>query len=458
MKSCDGENGIIRDDHCEHSDAWTWITSRIQTLDATGGIKPFPAYDFLENLVAELSVNRITIVAKSRQMLATWTVCAWILYCAIYNDPGIYLLLSKGARDTSELVKRLKLMVACLPETERDMLAIKASCIEVTNGSRILALPATEDAVRMHSPAAVFWDEMAFTAHSEAIWASVKPAIDSGGGFVGVSTPNGTDNIFYQLFTDEENGFCRIRVHWTEHPERDESWKADARKGLSEARWRQEYEVDFNVLADRVYDEFDAELHVLKREFTWQRSAGRTYRAIDFGYRHPYVIWVHQSADGRLTVFDEWEGHDATIEELAEAVARIDARHGVNEDDVHMTACDPAGASVTDTGLSAVDRLRNRGMKLVWRTSEVMTGIELVKTLLLDASGRTGIHFSPAVKRTLHHLQHYRWHDGSGKPSKDEGHDHAMDALRYLVVNLVNNPAPAWSEAKVAGVKWRGWR
>ncbi|MFH0765403.1 MAG: terminase family protein [Calditrichota bacterium] len=434
--------------------AWDWIRANVKTLDAVGGVKPFPDFACAQGLVEAIENHRILILAKSRQMLATWTVGAWIIQRAFTEAPGVYLLLSKGARDTGELIKRLKVMLRHLPEEYVDQAKIRKGEVVFPNDSRALALPATEDAVRMHSPAAIFWDEMAFTPHSEAIWAAVKPAVEAGGRFIGVSTPNGADNIFYQLYTDPGNGFGKRRLHWREYPGRDEEWAQQARRGLSEARWRQEYEIDFNVLTDRVYDEFDPELHLLPQPFVWSSRAGRTYRGIDFGYRHPYVIWAQLYPDGALTIFDEWEGKDDTVDEMAEAIAAIDLKHGINESNITWSACDPAGAAATDAGLSAVERLQARGIKLVWRSSEILTGVEWVKSLLKDAAGRVRLRLAPQVKHTIEHLRHYRWEPGSDHPSKDDGHDHAMDALRYLIINLFGQRKANWSPAKVSGGKW----
>ncbi len=435
-------------------DVWKWLQKNVKTLDAVGGVKEFPDYPFLKKLLRALVNHRILIVAKSRQMLATWTICGWTLYRMLHDEPGIYLLLSKGARDTGELVKRLKIIIMNLPPDIREEFKIKNAEVVCDTESRILALPATEDAVRMHSPTAVFWDEMAFTHYNEAIWTAVKPSIDSGGSFFGVSTPNGTDNIFYQLYTDSNNGFGKIKLHWREHPLRDNKWSLEAKRGLSKARWRQEYEIDFNVLADRVYSEFETSLHLLDKPFRWNPENGPIFRGIDFGYRHPYVIWAQQMHNGELIVFDEWEGKDATVDEMAVEIKAIDRRHGITESDIAFSGCDPAGAAVSDTGISAVERLRKRGFKLVWRTSEIVTGIEIVKSLLKDAAGTVRLKFSPKVERLLYHLRHYRWKQDIGQPLKDDVHDHAMDALRYLAINRLEHRATGWTEAKVAGGKW----
>jgi len=446
---------LYENQHCQLSlplSPWEWILQNVKTLDATGGIKPFPDYPFASRLVEGLLDHRILIVAKSRQMMATWTVAATTLYRALFETPGIYLFLSKGARDSKELVKRLKIMVTNLPSDLRDQIKIKAEEVTFANESRIISLPATEFAPRMYSPSGVFWDEMAFTPKSEGIWTSLKPAIDSGGSFVGISTPNGCDNIFHQLFIDKSNGFGKLKLHYDEHPLRGEAWQAEARKGLSVARWKQEYEIDFSILADRVFDEFDPEKHIIHEKFDPVQVEGRIYRGIDFGYRHPYVVWVHQAISGELTLFDELEGSDLTVDELADEIKRVDARNGITESDVKLSACDPAGASATDSGLSAVERLGRIGIKLIHRPSEINTGVDLLKSQLLDAAGVVRLRFTANCQQTIEHLRHYRWGKDGEKPVKGEGHDHAVDALRYLVVNLKGRKPAGWSGAKVMGV------
>jgi len=430
---------------------WSWMLEFVQTMDATRGLKPFPDYPFARRLIEGLFSERILLVAKSRQMLATWTVAAATLYRSLYEAPGVYLFLSKGARDSKELLKRLRIIARNLPEDIGAGIKVNAEEAIFPSGSRIVSLPATEFAPRMYSPRGVFWDEMAFTPNAEDIWTSLKPAIDSGGSFVGVSTPNGADGLFHRLISDPDNGFGKLKLHYSEHPARDDSWLAEAKRGLSLTRWKQEYEIDFDVLADRVFEEFHPDRHIVTN-FDPKSRAGRIYRGIDFGYRHPYVVWVHQTPDGELTLFDEWEGEGQTLDQLADAIRLIDGRNGITEADVVYSACDPAGASRTDAGVSATDRLGGKGFKLYWKTSQILDGVDLIKSLLLDAAGATRLRFSHRAEKTIRHLRSYRRETGTDKPLKDDIHDHAVDALRYLIVSLCGKRPKGWSGAKVMGV------
>jgi len=438
-------------DRCKLS-SWEWILKCIKTLDATGGIKPFPNYPFALRLVQALTENRILIIAKSRQMMATWTVSAFTLHRCFYSQPGLYLFLSKGARESGELLRRLKQISKNLPPIFSQEIKAKRDEIEFLNGSRIISLPATEFASRMYSPTGVFWDEMAFTPHDEEIWTSLKPAIDSGGTFTGVSTPNGKQNVFYQLFKDDANTFGKLTLHYSEHPLRDDDWKIEAGRGISKTRWRQEYEIDFGAMADRVFDEFDPEIHIRKGRFFAALAGGRIYRGIDFGFHSPYVVWVHLSESGELTVFDEMEGEDLTLDRLISAIREVDRRNMLKEKDFIFTACDPAGAAKNDSGLTSTDRLKQSGIKLVWRASLINDGVDELKTMLLDHNGNVCLKFTANVPKTILHFQQYRWDKKKEKPVKGEGHDHAVDALRYLIVNLFGQKGKDWSGAKVMGV------
>lgn len=382
-------------------------------------------------------------------MTVSWTLCALSLYRALQG--GLHLFLSKNQFSADELLRRVKFIFDRLPRMLNLSTSVRSrSEIEIAGRGRIISLPATEDAPRMHSPTSVFWDEMAFTPYADRIWAALKPSLDSGGIFAGVSTPNGPDGVFAKLCDEApENGFHVHQVHWREHPDRDEKWATEARRGLSEMEWRREYEISFEGSSDLVYPEFTGR-NVLDAPCSW--LPGRpVYRAIDFGYRHPFVLWITEREDLTLTVFDEWAGRDATVEQMTEAMRKIDAKYDLSEDDVIFTACDPAGAAVDAQGISPVERLKRAGFKMRYRPSRVLTGIEIVKSLLRDANGRTKLFLSPSLTALPADLRRYRWRPNGTEPDKDGICDHSVDALRYFAVNYMYAPRGQIVQPRVVG-------
>ncbi len=415
-----------------------------------------PDWPHVRKLAIALEKHDRLLVVKSRQMLATWIGTAFILYRALTDGPGIHLVLSKEERSANELIERVRFLYEHVDDQfrEHEANSLRGSFGFPALGSRILSLPAAPYAVRGLSPRTVFWDEMAFTPNSDEIWASVKPAVDAGGRFFGVSTPNGPAGTFARLVHGNEKGFITVRIHYRTNPERRSKWRAKARAGLSEARWRREQELSFEGAEGRVYDQFDPLVHIMKRTFKPDPN-GETmlYRGIDFGYRRPAVVWVQQESDGSLVVFDCLLGDRCSLDQLVQEIERIDRFHGLDERDFALTGVDPAGAAMTDFGLSPVEGLQARGFRLKWRPSSISAGVEAVRALLRDANGNVRLNVHPRCETLIEAFHGYCWGPDGELPEKDGFYDHPMDALRYLVVNLPTScPASLIPPPKVAGL------
>lgn len=418
-------------------DPWHFLTKHVWTQDPARGVARYPNFKFLRELISNAERERSLLVPKSRQMVVTWTVVAYFVWRMLFRGPGVFLFISRSERCAEEVLLRAQFILDRLPAyMQPKRQANSREEIALTGvGSRLLSLPAVPDAPRMHSPAGVFWDEMAFTPFDEQIWGALKPALESGGRFIGVSTSAGPVGLFYRLIQNaKECGLGIYKIHYRSHPERDEAWEKQARRGLSAQRWAQEMEISFESGSDLVYSEFDTARHILSEP--WRvRTDWPLYRAIDFGYHHPFVLWIQETPQGDLIVFDEWAGQDHTTEQMLLAIQRIDLTHGIDELCVRWTACDPAGAAVQDSGISPADLLQRAGIKLKFRPSHIVAGIEVVKSFLEDAQGRVRLRFSPRCKKAIADISAYRWAAGREEPQKDGTSDHSMDALRYFLVN-----------------------
>lgn len=419
-------------------DPYALLIRHLKTLDPVTGVTPFPDWPHLRKFTSALLTGQRVLAVKSRQMLATWTSLGLLLHKAIFGPPGVYLLLSKNERSARELLDRMRFLIAGLQDHFRlHVGANRAEELEFDRRCvRILSLPATPDTPRMHSPAGVIWDEMAFTPYAEEIWSALKPALDSGGFFWGISSSGGPGNLFARLAKDPaQYGFSSVWLHYSEHPQRDAAWVDQAKKGLSLQRWAREYEISFEAAEDRVYAEFQQRTHVLLELYKVQPGLP-IYRSVDFGFYHPVVLYLQLSADDRATIFDEWIGEHATIQDLIEAIRSKDATYSIMEKDVAWTACDPAGHSPGESGVSPIERLKRSGIKVRARASKIEEGVDLVRQMLRLREGLPGLMVSPLAARTIDDFHGYRLREDGLGPEKDNVHDHTMDAVRYFVVNL----------------------
>ncbi|TKJ41051.1 hypothetical protein CEE37_05135 [candidate division LCP-89 bacterium B3_LCP] len=420
-------------------DPFAFLTKHVHTLDPVMGITPYPDWQHLRRLSGALLSSQRILVVKSRQMMATWTSLGLLLHQAIFGSQGIYLLLSRNERSAKELLDRLRFIIAGLPKHFRPGIGTNNSEeLEFSGiGVRILSLPATPDAPRMHSPAGVIWDEMAFTPHSEDIWTALKPALDSGGFFWGISSSGGPGNVFARLAANpSEYGLKSMWLHYSEHPHRGEDWVNEARKGLSRERWAREYEISFEFAEDRVYSDFERRTHILVEPYR-VRTDLPIYRSVDFGYYHPVVLYIQKTTDDRIIIIDEWIGERATIQDLHDAICHMDATYGISEKDVAWTSCDPAGHSPGDSGVSPIERLKRAGIKIRAKASRIEEGLDLVREMLREREGVPGLMVSPKAAKTVEDFGGYRMREDGLAPEKDNIHDHTMDALRYFVVNLM---------------------
>lgn len=93
------------------------------------------------------------------------------------------------------------------------------------------------------------------------LWLSVYPTLSTGGSAILISTPNGTENLFYRLWAEAkagENDFKTMELPWTVHPERDEEWyrkdSAITRAANGERGVLQEYHCVFIGSGDTFID------------------------------------------------------------------------------------------------------------------------------------------------------------------------------------------------------------
>ncbi|MFC1724668.1 hypothetical protein ACFL4T_03505 [candidate division KSB1 bacterium] len=414
---------------------WFFFLNFLFTLERQKGKTPFPDYEYLKKLVRILN-RRLVLVFKSRQMLISWAVTAYIVWDMIFNGNSDNLFISKRKEDAMELLHRAKFIYDNLPvwmKIDPDVNTKSVIELRVRN-SRIISMPATPDIGRTYSPSRIFADEMAFMPYDREIFSSLQPALDGGGAFIGVSTSNGPFTKHAELLLGAPgNGFERVDIHYSLHPEKGERWIAEAKKGMSPEDWKREQEMDLYSSGNLVYDSFNESNHVKNIKY---RQGLRTFRGIDFGYHTPVVLWGQLTAEDRLIIFDEWIGENNTTEEMIEAVKLVDSRNGINEENIEMTFCDPAGAAKNDEGISPVEKLKSAGIKVDYRSSGVAAGVNLMREKLKSADGRVSLLVSGSCKRLISDFRGYRKKEHSDEPKKDGTTDHTMDTLRYMVVNI----------------------
>jgi hypothetical protein len=184
---------------------------------------------------------------------------------------------------------------------------------------------------------------------------------------------------------------------------------------------------------DCVFPEFDPSLHIFDEAVDLGDRI--CLASMDLGYRTAAILWSSLERDGTVRIIGDRIARDQTLDRHVEALTDpLRPRP-------HWLAIDPAGMAVNDqTGRSALQVLTDAGLNIRTRRSEIAQGILAVRARLAPADGsppRLLVH--ARCKRLIEALEKYRY-DASrpdrDTPLKDGTHDHPIDALRYLVINL----------------------
>jgi PBSX family phage terminase large subunit len=174
-----------------------------------------------------------------------------------------------------------------------------------------------------------------------------------------------------------------------------------------------------------VYELFDRNTHVVKPfdiPAGWMRV-----RAIDFGYTNPFVcLWGAVDYDGRLYIYDEHYQAQTLITGHADAIKRR-----------------PGSFSSTVADHDAQDRaeLVNCGIHTRAANKEVELGIQKVaERLVVQSDGYPRLFISANCVNLIREFGQYAWEPRKeDRPVKEEPrkvNDHALDAARYMVMDL----------------------
>lgn len=140
----------------------------------------------------------ILAVEKSRQMMVTWLVCAYLLWRSKYLPHQLILVQSKREDDAANLVfnkepfvARISFMESHLPSHLRSIQFPHGGAyghLYYPNGSHNWAIPEGADIIRSNSPSVWFCDESAFQPEFGGAYTAAVPAVKGGGQAVMVSS------------------------------------------------------------------------------------------------------------------------------------------------------------------------------------------------------------------------------------------------------------------------------
>ena len=198
--------------------------------------------------------NRFFILLASRQIGKTTMMTIYALWIACFNNDQRILIVANKEGTAIEIMNRIRLAYEELPNwLKPGVKEYGKTAVTLANGTRIGISTTTGTAARGQSVNCLILDELAFIEPNlvDDFWKSVYPIVSASKKskiFI-ASTANGTENLFYKLYSGAESGdsnWAYDKILWNEIPGRNEKWKQDtiASIGSTDA-WMQEFECQF---------------------------------------------------------------------------------------------------------------------------------------------------------------------------------------------------------------------
>jgi hypothetical protein len=211
-----------------HKDVQYALRTYLQTYDNTvSKYVPLELFPDQVSLLEDYENYNENIALKYRQAGVSTVTAAWAsmkLSFAKKNKPEKILIIANKLDTSLEMANKIRTFVSQWPSwVGIDFAAEKNSQkhYKLNNGSEVKAVATSKDALRGFTPTILVFDEAAFIEADSDFWAACMASLSTGGKVIVVSTPNGYDPIYYEIYDQalrNMNDFKISEMYWYRDP------------------------------------------------------------------------------------------------------------------------------------------------------------------------------------------------------------------------------------------------
>lgn len=255
----------------------------------------------------------------------------------------------------------------------------------------------------------------------------------------------GIDDDDQFVFINKDIKTACVVVDMDDNPTLSTEAKEDTLRGYSQEMRRARKEGRFVHFAGLIYNEFNESVHV-KRSVENKPFKNKNVTivvGIDPGIRYACsVLWAAIDQEGVTTVFEEIYAKDWTIKDVCERINQVNAYHEIEP---AYYVIDPhAKDRSKQTGRSDMSEFQRHGIFPLAGQTDVEPGINAVKEKLRDHT----LYIHGSCRNLINEFRLYRWKDAPNseeeiRPVPIKQDDHALDALRYIIMSRPYLPKEA---------------
>ena len=306
----------------------------------------------------------------------------------------------------------------------------KDKVIEISNGSTVRMGSVNQvDSCVGRSYDLIIFDEAALADGKDAFNVALRPTLDKDNSkAIFISTPRGRNNwfseFFYRGFSDDFPEWCSIRATYKDNPRMSESDITEARKSMSEAEFKQEYEADFNTYEGQIW-KFNFETQV--KDFSQlDTSKMDVFAGLDVGYKDPTAMCViaYDWDQEQYYLVDEYFNSERTTEQHAAEIQSL-----IDRWDIDYIYIDSAAQQ------TRFDLAQNYDISTINAKKSVLDGIGHVSGII----DNDYLFVDQEAKESLSCLDAYQWDPNPNLMKEKPKHNmasHMADALRYALYSF----------------------
>ena len=388
------------------------------------GIEPNTSQTALINAVSNPKYRFICASVARRQGKTYISNIIGQLVCLI---PNSHVLLMSPNYSLSQISFDLQRQL--IKHFDLEMLRdnAKDKVIELSNNSTIRMGSINQvDSVVGRSYDLIIFDEAALTDGRDAFNVALRPTLDKDNSkAIFISTPRGRNNYFAEFyhrgFSDEFPEWCSIKATWHENPRVSEQDIVEAKKGMSDAEFAQEYMADFNVFEGQVWT-FNHEQCVADLS-EFDTSKMDVFAGLDVGYKDQtaFCVIAYDWEEEKFHLVDEYLNSERTTEQHAAEIQKL-----IDKWDIDYIYIDSAAAQ------TRFDFAQNYDISTINAKKSVLDGIGHVAGVIDNDK----LIVNQTCRESLMALDQYQWDPNPNllkeKPKHNQA-SHMADALRYAL-------------------------
>ena len=204
------------------------ISTYLETYDNTQSkYVPFNLFPEQKMMLSNFDEYNDNITKKYRQAGVSTATAAWVskkLQFASKSRPEKILVIANKLDTASEFANKVRGFLNQWPtwinvgfSKEKD----SQKHFKLNNGCEVKAVATSVDALRGYTPTTLIFDEAAYIEAGDDFWAACMASLSTGGKVIVISTPNGYDKIYYEIYEQSIKGLNSFHIselHWENDP------------------------------------------------------------------------------------------------------------------------------------------------------------------------------------------------------------------------------------------------